>query len=95
MKTGAMRRFVGIDAEGSEPSKTKQIAKRVGHGVESVRKNIRYAEKSLDLHYLRLLGCVSSSYSLPGSCCRCSDSAGKLIFLAGHTNSVLIDHPIV
>jgi len=36
MKTGAMRRFVGIDAQGSEPGKAMQIAKKVGHGVESV-----------------------------------------------------------
>lgn len=37
MKTGAMRRFVGIDsADGPPASKAKQIAKTVGHGIESV-----------------------------------------------------------
>jgi hypothetical protein len=36
MKTGAMRRFVGIDAPDSEPGKAMQIAKKVGHGLESV-----------------------------------------------------------
>jgi len=36
MKTGAMRRFVGIDADGPTTSKAKQIAKNVGHGIESV-----------------------------------------------------------
>jgi hypothetical protein len=36
MKTGAMRRFVGIDTPGSEPGKAMQIAKKVGHGLESV-----------------------------------------------------------
>jgi len=36
MKTGAMRRFVGIDADGPKASKAKQIVKTVGHGIESV-----------------------------------------------------------
>ena len=36
MKTGAMRCFVGIDAPGSEPGKAMRIAKKVGHGLESV-----------------------------------------------------------
>jgi len=31
-----MRRFVGIDVPGSEPGKAMQIAKKVGHGLESV-----------------------------------------------------------
>lgn len=35
MKTGAMRRFVGIDVDGA-PNKAKQFAKTVGHGIESV-----------------------------------------------------------
>jgi hypothetical protein len=37
MKTGAMRRFIGIDIEGSEPGKAMRIAKTVGHKIESVR----------------------------------------------------------
>jgi hypothetical protein len=36
MKTAAMRRFVGIDADGPGPSKAKRFAKTVGHGIESV-----------------------------------------------------------
>jgi hypothetical protein len=35
MKTGAMRRFLGLETE-PEPGKAMRIAKTVGHGVESV-----------------------------------------------------------
>jgi len=35
MKTGAMRRFLGLET-GPEPGKAMRIAKTVGHGVESV-----------------------------------------------------------
>jgi hypothetical protein len=36
MGTGAMRRFLGLDAGDSKPSKAMRIAKSVGHGIENV-----------------------------------------------------------
>lgn len=36
MKTAAMRHFIGMDVEEKRTGKTKGVAKRIGHGVESV-----------------------------------------------------------
>jgi len=67
MKTGAMRRFVGIDLEGgSEPGKAMRIAKKLGHGIESVSCNITCLEPAVapDIKfYFLMTGGISSSHS--------------------------------
>jgi hypothetical protein len=53
MKTGAMRRFVGIDLEGgSEPGKAMRVAKKLGHGIESVSCDIACQPSLLILKFI-------------------------------------------
>jgi hypothetical protein len=66
MKTGAMRRFVRIDTEGSEPGKAVRIAKAVGHGVESVSKREVAIDLVIDCQHL-IAGSLSSSHPIPWS----------------------------
>ena len=61
MKTGAMRRFVGIDAASSEPRKAMRIAKAVGHGVESVSKGAVAIDLVIDCQHL-ITDSLSSSH---------------------------------
>jgi hypothetical protein len=75
MKTGAMRCFVGIDAPGSEPGKAMRIAKKVGHGLESVSSSnvINTFEIGFFITLLWQKGGLSSSDPVCWSCRQCPE----------------------